>query len=57
MRIYLGSELVDDYPELLQRAEDSGSLNPSDAPWLSLVIGATQGDEPHLALMKCSVLQ
>ena len=57
MRTYLGSELVDDYPELLRSAEESGSLNPSDAPWLSLVIGATQGDEPHLTLMKCSVLQ
>lgn len=56
LRTYLGSDLVDNYGELLQNAKD-GSLDASDAPLLSLLIGATPGDDPHLTLLKCSLLE
>ena len=54
LRPLLGSDLVDHYRELLQRADDDGALDPSDAPLLNLVLGATASDDPHLTLLKCS---
>ncbi|GJE87059.1 hypothetical protein PsYK624_031420 [Phanerochaete sordida] len=57
LRPLLGSDLIDNYNDLLQNAKEDGSIDPSDAPLLTFVIGAKAGDNPHLSVMKCSPLE
>lgn len=55
LRIYLGNELIDKHSELVHDMEDK--VDPSDSPWLDLVVTVTPGDKPTYLLWKCALLK